>query len=168
MVLMISVGASFLMGGSFVLFEAVFLGVIAFCGWSAADAINNIFDVDIDVLSDPFRAEFTKKMGRLGLFVAIFFTAFSLVLGMVPMSSNVVLFIIPGIIFGVFYSVPPFRPRNTAYKPIANFSVGAIPVLIVAAFFNIFTINVGIFVLLIGITTAVNSLWEDLADYPSD
>jgi 4-hydroxybenzoate polyprenyltransferase len=70
--------------------------------------------------------------------------------------------------FGVLYSVPPFRLRKTAYKPIVNFTVGAVPVLIVAAFFNAFTINIIALVLLIGITTAVNSLWEDLADYASD
>jgi 4-hydroxybenzoate polyprenyltransferase len=142
MVLMISVGASFLMGGSFAWFDAVFLGVIAFCIWSAADAMNNIFDVDLDVLSDPFRAEFTKKLGRLGLFIAMFFTALSLLLGVVTMTPYVVLFIAVGIMFGVLYSVPPFRLRKTAYKPVVNFTIG--------------------------VTTAVNSLWEDLADYASD
>jgi len=79
-----------------------------------------------------------------------------------------VLFIAMGIIFGVLYSVPPFRLRKTAYKPVVNFTVGAVPVLIVAAFFNAFTVNIAVLVLLIGITTAVNSLWEDLADYASD
>jgi 4-hydroxybenzoate polyprenyltransferase len=168
MVLMISVGASFLMGEAFVWFEAVFLGVIAFCIWSAADAMNNIFDVDLDVLSDPFRAEFTKKLGKLGLFIAMFFTALSLLLGAFTMTPYVVLFIGVGIMFGVLYSVPPFRLRKTAYKPLVNFTVGAVPVLIVAAFFNVFSINIVTLVLLIGVTTAVNSLWEDLADYASD
>ena len=168
MVLMISVGASFLMGEAFVWFEAVFLGVIAFCIWSAADAMNNIFDVDLDVLSDPFRAEFTKKLGKLGLFIAMFFTALSLTLGAFTMTPYVVLFIALGIIFGVLYSVPPFRLRKTAYKPVVNFTVGAVPILIVAAFFNVFSINIVALVLLIGVTTAVNSLWEDLADYASD
>jgi 1,4-dihydroxy-2-naphthoate octaprenyltransferase len=168
MVLMISVGASFLMGGALVWFDAVFLGVIAFCIWSAADAMNNIFDVDLDMLSDPFRAEFTKKLGRLGLFIAMFFTALSLLLGAVTMTPYVVLFIVMGIMFGVLYSVPPFRLRKTAYKPVVNFTVGAVPVLIVAAFFNAFTLNITVLVLLIGVTTAVNSLWEDLADYASD
>jgi 4-hydroxybenzoate polyprenyltransferase len=168
MVLMISVGASFLMGGSLVWFEAFFLGVIAFCIWSAADAMNNIFDVDLDVLSDPFRAEFTKKLGKLGLFVAMFFTALSLLLGVFTMTFYVVLFIAAGIIFGVLYSVPPFRLRKTACKPVVNFTVGAVPVLIVAAFFHDFTISIIALVLLIGVTTAVNSLWEDLADYASD
>jgi len=168
MVLMISVGASFLMGEALVWFDAVFLGVIAFCIWSAADAMNNIFDVDLDVLSDPFRAEFTKKLGKLGLFVAMFFTALSLILGAFTMTPYVVLFIAVGIMFGVLYSVPPFRLRKTAYKPIVNFTVGAVPVLIVAAFFNVFSINIVALVLLIGVTTAVNSLWEDLADYASD
>ena len=166
--MMISVGASFLMGEAFVWFEAVFLGVIAFCIWSAADAMNNIFDVDLDVLSDPFRAEFTKKLGKLGLFIAMFFTALSLLLGAVTMTPYVVLFIAVGIVFGVIYSVPPFRLRKTAYKPVVNFTVGAVPVLIVAAFFNVFSINIVTLVLLIGVTTAVNSLWEDLADYASD
>ena len=168
MVLMISVGASFLMGGTLVWFDALFLGFIAFCIWSAADAMNNIFDVDLDVLSDPFRADFTKKLGKLGLFVAMFFTAVSLLLGAVTMTPYVVLFIAVGIVFGVLYSVPPFRLRKTAYKPVVNFTVGAVPVLIVAAFFNAFTVNITVLVLLIGVTTAVNSLWEDLADYASD
>ncbi len=168
MVLMISVGTSFLMGGSLVWFEAVFLGVIAFCIWSAADAMNNIFDVDLDMLSDPFRAEFTKKLGKLGLFIAMFFTALSLLLGAFTMAPFVVLFITVGIVFGVLYSVPPFRLRKTTYKPILNFSVGAVPVLIVAAFFDAFTPNIIALILLIGVTTSVNSLWEDLADYASD
>ena len=165
MVLMISVGASFLMGEALVWSDALLLGVITFCIWSAADAINNIFDVDLDVLSDPFRAEFTKKLGKLGLFIAMFFTALSLALGAFTMTPYVMLFTAIGILFGVLYSVPPFRLRKTAYKP---FTVGAVPILIVAAFFNIFTINIVALVLLIGITTAVNSLWEDLADYASD
>ncbi len=70
--------------------------------------------------------------------------------------------------FGVLYSVPPFRLRKTAYKPLVNFTVGAVPVLIIAAFFNDFSFNVLSLVFLIGVTTAVNSLWEDLADYASD
>jgi 4-hydroxybenzoate polyprenyltransferase len=49
-----------------------------------------------------------------------------------------------------------------------NFTVGAVPVLIVAAFFDAFSISVVSLVLLIGATTAINSLWEDLADYASD
>ena len=73
-----------------------------------------------------------------------------------------------GILAGVVYSVPPFRLRQTIYKPIVNFSVGAVPVLIVAAFFNVFSIQILVLLLLIGISTAVNSLWEDLADYKSD
>lgn len=168
MVLMIAVGASFLMCGSLVWCDAVFLGVIAFCIWSAADAINNIFDVDLDMLSDHFRAEFTKKLGNQGLFIAIFFAALSLLLGVVTMTPYVVLFIAMGITSGVLYSVPPFRLRKTAYKPVVNFTVGAVPVLIVAAFFNAFTMNIVVLMLLIGVTTAVNSLWEDLADYASD
>ena len=166
--MMIVVGASFLMGRSLVLSEAVFLGVIAFCIWSAADAINNIYDVNLDMFSDPFRAEFTKKIGKLGLFVALFFNVLSLVLSLITMLPYVVFFVAIGIAFGVIYSAPPFRLRKTVYKPIVNFTVGAVPVLIAAAFFNIFTINIIALVLLIGITTTVNSLWEDLSDYASD
>jgi 4-hydroxybenzoate polyprenyltransferase len=73
-----------------------------------------------------------------------------------------------GILFGVLYSVPPFRLRKTACKPLVNFTVGAVPVLIVAAFFDVFSVNIVILVLTVGITTAINSLWEDLADYSSD
>jgi 4-hydroxybenzoate polyprenyltransferase len=80
----------------------------------------------------------------------------------------VLLFVGLGIFFGVIYSVPPFRLRKTTYKPIINFTVGAVPVMIIAAFFNLFSINIIMLILLIGVTTAVNSLWEDLADFASD
>ncbi len=168
MLFMISVGAAFLMGETLVWSSAVFLGIIVFCLWSAADAINNFFDVNLDVLSDPFRAEYTKKLGKLGLFIAAGFTVLSLALGAATLIPYVVLFVAVGILFGVLYSAPPFRLRKTAYKPIVNFTVGAVPVLIVAAFFNVFSVNIVTLVLLIGVTTAVNSLWEDLADYASD
>jgi len=132
------------------------------------DAINNVCDVDLDALSDPARAEFTKKLGKLGLLITLAFTTLSLALGAATLIPYVLLFVALGIAFGVLYSVPPFRLRKTAYKPIVNFTVGAIPVLIVAAFFNVFSINIISLVLLIGVTTSVNSLWEDLADYASD
>jgi 4-hydroxybenzoate polyprenyltransferase len=168
MLFMISVGATFLIVNSIELMQALYLGLTVFCIWSAVDAINNICDVDLDVLSDPVRAQFTKKMGKLAFFVVIGFTALSLALGAVTMLPYVVLFVALGILFGVLYSVPPFRLRKTAYKPVVNFTVGAVPVMIVAAFFNVFSLNVAILAALIGVTTAVNSLWEDLADYASD
>jgi 4-hydroxybenzoate polyprenyltransferase len=168
MLFMISVGATFLIVESVQLTQALYLGIMVFCIWSAVDAINNVCDVDLDVFSDPLRAKFTKKLGKVGLCVVAIFTSVSLTLGAVTMIPFVVLFVALGILFGVLYSVPPFRLRKTAYKPVVNFTVGAVPVLIVAAFFNVFSINVISLVLLIGVTTAVNSLWEDLADYASD
>jgi 4-hydroxybenzoate polyprenyltransferase len=168
MLFMISVGTTFLMGEALVWPAALFLGVIVFCIWSAVDAINNICDVDLDVLSDPARAKFTKKLGKFGFFVVVGFMALSLVLGAVTLMPFVLLFVGLGIFFGVIYSVPPFRLRKTTYKPIINFSVGAVPVMIIAAFFNVFSINIIMLILLIGVTTAVNSLWEDLADFASD
>ncbi len=168
MLFMISVGATFLTVGSLAWSSALFLGVLVFCIWSAADAMNNIFDQQLDMLSDPFRAQFTRRLGRLGLLVAVGFTALSLALGVVTMVPYVVLFVALGILFGVLYSVPPFRLRKTAYKPVVNFTVGAIPTLIVAAFFNDFSFSIIFLVVLIGVTTAVNSLWEDLADFTSD
>ena len=122
----------------------------------------------LDVMSDPFRAKYTKKLGKIGLFTVVVFSALSLGLGVLTMIPLVVVFIAIGIFFGVMYSVPPFRLRQTICKPLANFAVGAVPVLIVAAFSAVFSVSVVTLVLLIGITTAVNSLWEDLADYSSD
>jgi 4-hydroxybenzoate polyprenyltransferase len=168
MLFMISVGATFLTAKSLAWSNAIYLGLIVFCGWSGVDAINNVFDVDLDVTSDPFRAEYTKKLGKFGLFIATVFSAVSLGLGFITMIPLVILFIMIGIPFGVLYSVPPFRLRKTAYKPLVNFTVGAIPILIVAAFFDIFSVNVVTLALLIGVTTAINSLWEDMADYASD
>jgi 4-hydroxybenzoate polyprenyltransferase len=168
MLFMISVGATFLTVGSIDWSAALFLGGLVFCIWSAVDAMNNIFDHELDVLSDPFRAQFTKKLGRVGLLIAVAFTGVSLALGIVTMIPYVVLFVALGIVFGVLYSVPPFRLRKTKYKPIINFTVGAIPMMIVAAFFNTFSFSVVALVVLIGVTTAVNSLWEDLADFASD
>lgn len=168
MLLMISVGATFLIGQALVWPAALFLGVIVFCIWSAVDAMNNICDVDLDVLSDPVRAKFTKKLGKFAFLIAVAFTVLSLMLGAVTLMPFVLLFVGIGIFFGVLYSVPPFRLRKTIYKPIINFTVGAVPIMIIAAFFNLFSINIIILILLIGVTTAVNSLWEDLADFASD
>jgi 4-hydroxybenzoate polyprenyltransferase len=168
MLFMISLGATFLLGPAFVWPAALFLGATVFCIWSAVDAMNNLCDVNLDVLSDPMRAQFTKKLGKFGFFIAVGFTALSLALGALTLMPFVLLFVGLGIFFGVLYSVPPFRLRKTAYKPIVNFTVGAVPVMIIAAFFNVFSINILTLVLLIGVTTAINSLWEDLADFASD
>ncbi len=168
MLFAISVGATFLTLGTLAWSQAIYLGAIVFCGWSGLDALNNVFDVDLDGVSDPSRAKYTRNLGKVGLSIAIAFSALSLGLGAVTMIPLVILFIILGIVFGVLYSVPPFRLRQKVYKPLVNFTVGAVPVLIVAGFSHVFSVNVVTLVLLIGITTAVNSLWEDLADYASD
>ena len=168
MLFMISVGASFLTAESVAWSSALFLGVVVFCIWSAVDAMNNVCDVDLDRLSDPLRADFTKRLGKVGLLVVFVFTGVSLALGAVTLMPFVFLFVALGIGFGVLYSVPPFRLRKTKYKPVVNFTVGAVPVMIVAAYFGVSSFSVVSLVVLIGVTTAVNSLWEDLADYASD
>ena len=168
MLFMISLGSAFLISESLVWSSGLILGIIVFCIWSAVDSINNFFDVDVDVLSDPFRSEYTRKLGKLGLVIAVGFTVMSLALGAATRIIYVVIVIGIGIMFGVLYSAPPFRLRQTVYKPAVNFTVGAVPVLIVATFFNVFSFNTMVLVLLIGVTTAVNSLWEDLADFASD
>lgn len=168
MLFMVSMGATFLIKENLAWLQAIYLGFIVFCGWSGVDAINNICDADLDVKSDPLKAEYTRSLGRLGLYISIFFSSLSISMGVITGIPLVTVFILMGIFAGVLYSIPPFRLRQTIYKPLVNFSVGAIPILIVAAFFNVFSAEVWSLMLLIGITTAVNSLWEDLADYASD
>jgi len=168
MLFMITAGAAFLTVESLVWPHAICLGLIVFCAWSGLDALNNIFDVDLDVTSDPFRAEYTRKLGKSGFAIVLVFSALSLGLGIFTMIPLVILFIVVGIFFGILYSVPPFRLRQTIFKPLVNFTVGAVPVLVVAAFSRNFAVNVVVLALVIGITTGVNSLWEDLADYASD
>src|SRR4030042_7142388 len=80
MLFMISVGATFLTSETLAWSSALYLGITVFCIWSAVDAINNVCDVNLDTLSDPSRAEFTKKLGKLGLFTMAGFTALSLAL----------------------------------------------------------------------------------------
>jgi 4-hydroxybenzoate polyprenyltransferase len=168
MLFMISVAATFLIAEIISWPAALFLGFTVFCVWSAVDAMNNVCDVELDTLSDPLRAKYTKRLGKVGLLVVYAFVAISLLLGAVTQMPIVFLFVALGLFFGVLYSVPPFRLRQTKYKPLVNFTVGAIPILIVAAFFSVYSIEVAALVLLIGATTAINSLWEDLADYDSD
>jgi 4-hydroxybenzoate polyprenyltransferase len=168
MLFAISVAATFLILGSLAWIQAIFLGAIVFCLWSGLDALNNFFDVNLDAISDSSRSKYTKSLGKIGICVAVLFCALSLVLGASTMIPVVVLFTALGILFGVLYSAPPFRLRQTVYKPLVNFTVGAVPVLIVAAFCRVFSVNVMTLVFFIGVTTSVNSLWEDLADYESD
>jgi 4-hydroxybenzoate polyprenyltransferase len=168
MLIMITMGSTFLIAEKNGLLIAFYLGFIAFCGWSGVDAINNVFDIELDVKSDLSRSEYTTNLGRLGTCISLFFLALSISLGAITGIPLVAVFVLVGIIAGILYSIPPFRFRQTIYKPVVNFSVGAVPVLIVAAFFNVFSFNVFVLLLLLGISTAVNSLWEDLADYNSD
>ena len=168
MVFAIAVGAAFLMLDSGTWGQASYLGAIVFVGWSGVDALNNVFDEEFDILSHPSRAEFTRRLGVLGLPVALGLCALSSLLGALTISFYVVFWVVVGIFFGVLYSVPPFRLRQTLWKPIVNFTVGAVPVLIVAAFAGASYPRVLVLVAVIGTTTAVNSLWEDLADYTPD
>lgn len=168
MLFLIVMGSAFLAGNAAVWPVAIYLGLITFCIWSAADAIDNICDVDIDVHSDPFRAQFTKKLGKTGLCIAIVFTVFSLFLGAIALMPYVFLFTALGLCLGALYSVPPLRLRRTPLKPIVNFSVGGVPIMIVAAYFGVSSGNILSLIILMGITTSVYSLWEDLADFASD
>ena len=168
MLFMIAMGATFLVARNPTFAEAAYLGVVAFCLWSGVDAINNVYDVDLDMKSDSFRANFTRGLGRFGLYISLAIFVLSMALGVITGIQLVTVFIFVGIVAGVIYSVPPFRLRQTILKPIVNLSVGAVPVLIVASFFDIFSLELLVLVLLIGISTAANSLWEDLADYESD
>jgi 4-hydroxybenzoate polyprenyltransferase len=168
MLFMIATGATFLVAQKPTLVEAAYLGFVAFCLWSGVDAINNVYDVDLDTKSDSFRADFTRSLGRFGILISLAIFVLCMALGLITGIQLVTVFIFVGIVAGVVYSVPPFRLRQTIYKPLVNVSVGAVPVLIVASFFNIFSFELLVLVLLIGISTAANSLWEDLADYESD
>ena len=168
MLFMIAMGATFLVGQNPTLGEAAYLGFVAFCLWSGVDAINNVYDVDLDMKSDSFRADFTRSLGRFGVIISLAIFALCMALGLITGIQLVTVFIFVGIVAGVVYSVPPFRLRQTILKPLVNVSVGAVPVLIVASFFDIFSFELLVLVLLIGISTAANSLWEDLADYESD
>lgn len=168
MLFMIAIGATFLVAQNPTWGEAAYLGFVAFCLWSGVDAINNVYDVDLDTKSDSFRADFTRSLGRFGLIISLAIFALCMALGLISGIQLVTVFIFVGIVAGVVYSVPPFRLRQTIYKPLVNVSVGAVPILIVASFFNVFTFQLLVLVLLIGLSTAANSLWEDLADYESD
>ena len=168
MVFAIAVGAAFLMLDSRAWNQASYLGIIVFLGWSGVDAVNNVFDKELDIVSHQSRAEFTRRLGVFGLPVALGLCALSSLLGVLTTSIYVVFWVIVGIFFGVLYSAPPFRLRQTLWKPVVNFTVGAVPVLIVAAFAGATTPSVLVLVAVIGATTAVNSLWEDLADYTAD
>lgn len=168
MLYMISVTATFLIQGKPAWREAIYIGIMVFCGWSAVDAINNICDVNLDTISDPFRARFTKNLGRFGLVITLLLCALTFSLAAVTRNFLVIVFIFLGFGAGVLYSVPPFRLRQTIYKPAVNFCVGAFPILIAAAFASRFSENVWALMFLFGLATAVYSLWGDLADYGSD
>ncbi len=175
MLFMLVVGSTFITGNALSLGNAaslwpaaIYLGLITFCIWSAADAMNNICDMNLDVYSDPFRAQFTKRIGKTGLYIAIAFTVLALVLGAIALNPYVFLFTAIGLGIGALYSVPPIRLRKTPFKAMVNFSVGGVPIAIVAAYFGLSSINMITLILLMGITISVYSLWEDLADFASD
>jgi len=168
MLFMISMGAALLIGGRSAWSEAAYLGLIGFFLWSGTDAINNICDVELDKESDRFRSEFTADLGLGGFIVAALLSSMAIGLGIFTGRPLTTVFILLGILFGVAYSVPPVRLRQTVLKPLVNSTVGAFPVLIAAAFYNAFAVEALTLATFMGVATAVNSLWEDLADYSSD
>jgi len=168
MLFMISMGTALLIGGRSDWLKAVYLGLIGFFGWSCMDAINNVSDVELDKASDPFRSEFTANLGLWSFFIIALLSLASIGMGLATSNPLVTVFILIGGSLGVVYSVPPLRLRQTICKPLVNGAVGAIPVLIASAFYDAFTIEAYTLTLLMGVATAVNSLWEDLADYSSD
>lgn len=62
MFFMIAMGANYLITEKTSFSEATYLGFLAFCLWSGVDAINNVYDVELDKKSDPKRAEYTKSL----------------------------------------------------------------------------------------------------------
>ena len=63
--------------------KAIYLGLVAFCGWSGVDAINNVYAVDLDVKSDPFRSAYTRNLGDLGRYIFLIFFILSISLGVI-------------------------------------------------------------------------------------
>ncbi|MDH5595978.1 MAG: hypothetical protein OEY40_04605, partial [Candidatus Bathyarchaeota archaeon] len=94
-------GATFLIEENLAWLQAIYLGFIVFCGWSGVDAINNICDADLDVKSDPLKAEYTRSLGRLGLYISIFFSSLSISMGVITGIPLVTVFILMGIFAGV-------------------------------------------------------------------
>jgi 4-hydroxybenzoate polyprenyltransferase len=168
MLYMISVAATFLIQGKLAWSEAIYIGVMVFCGWSAVAAINNMCDVNSDRISDPFRARFTKNLGRFGLVITFSLCALTVGLALMTGDPLIIVCVLLGGVVGVLYSVPPFRLKQTIYKPVVNFCVGAFPTLIAASFASRPSENAWALVFLFGLATAVYSLWGDLADYGSD
>lgn len=168
MLFMITLGGAFLIGGSNSVLPALLLGVIVFCYWSFSDAINNIFDKELDAISDPKRAAFTEKLGKKGYLITYLFAGLVFILGALTLNWAVFVVISVGMLLGFIYSVPPLRLRTTVVKPLVNFVFGSVAIFISGAYFGVFTFNVLVLTLLFGIVTTVNSIWGDLADYQSD
>lgn len=168
MLFMITLGGAFLIGGSGALLPALCLGLIVFCFWSFSDAINNIYDKELDAVSDPERSKFTEKLGKKAYFITYLFAGLTFSLGALTLNWAVFVVISIGIIFGFIYSAPPIRLRTTIVKPLVNFVFGSVAILVSAVYFGVFTVNVLVLTLLFGTVTSVNSIWGDLADYQSD
>ena len=98
MLFMIAMGATFLVAQSPTFAEAAYLGFVAFCLWSRVDAINNVYDVDLDMKSDSFRADFTRSLGRFGIIISIVIFALCIALGLITGIQLVTVFIFIGIV----------------------------------------------------------------------
>jgi hypothetical protein len=164
MLFMVTLGGAFLIGGSTSLHPALLLGAIVFCFWSFSDAINNIYDKELDAISDPKRAEFTEKLGKKAYFITCLFAGLVFSLGALTLNWSVFFVISVGMLLGFVYSAPPIRLRTTIVKPLVNFVFGGVAIFISAAYFWVFTLNVLVLTLFFGIVTTVNSIWGDLAE----
>jgi 4-hydroxybenzoate polyprenyltransferase len=168
MLFVVTLGGAFLIGNSPAILQALHLGAIVFCFWSFSDAINNIYDKELDATSDPKRAEFTEKLGKKAYHITYLFLGLTLFLSALTLNWLVFAVISVGLFFGFIYSAPPIRLRTTIVKPLVNFVFGAVAIFISGAYFGVFTLTILMLTLLFGVVTSVNSIWGDLADYQSD
>lgn len=100
-------------GYPFELYKTFLAVIVSFLGWQFSVIINDIYDYDIDRITNKTRPLVKKILTKedyrfAALVIAFFALSFSAILNL-----SIFLLTILGLILGVIYSIPPIRLRKT-------------------------------------------------------
>lgn len=145
------------------------LPLIMLLGWTGADVINNAYDHGIDKITNPERDRMYSLLGPSGsLGVGVFFLLCSAVLTVWTGSLLAALVVLFALALTFLYSVPPFRVRDTLYKPVCNGLIGACTALLPAVYYSNYPPAFFALLFVNGLGVAIITIGEDVKDWAGD
>lgn len=157
--------------GTFNFYDVLLAGIIYLLIWIYAISINDIYDYDIDAISNKERPLVTGIIKRRELFkIAVLAITFAWLLAM-AYETLMLLIVLFSTVVGIVYSVKGWRLRNNLWGSVlstasqsSNFLIGYIAV----SYAIVLPVNIWLKFLLLCIASFLTFQAKDLKDYEGD